>query len=174
MNYLTLFCKFTENRKHHIGERIIHMTLSLNITARYNASTKIITTVNKSTVVDIIASVLRDDKAFDYSDFKHGRITFGKNGIVSQQELTQRLNKLTTWVRDLWATANIDEHLQSADSKDSGMGFIIDDLIETPLQNKQVKAIFKTKKNFEEAMRALVFLQDALSYNTLISITIFG
>lgn len=150
------------------------MTLSLNITARYNASTKIITTVNKSTVVDIIASVLRDDKAFDYSDFKNGRITFGKNGIVSQQELTQRLNKLTTWVRDLWATANIDEQLQSADSQDSGMGFIIDDLIETPLQNKQVKAIFKTKKNFEEAMRALVFLQDALAYNTLISITIFG
>lgn len=150
------------------------MTLSLNITARYNASTKIITTVNKSTVVDIIASVLRDDKAFDYSDFKNGRLTFGKNGIVSQQELTQRLNKLTTWTRDLWAKANIKEQLQSADSKDDGMGFIIDDLVETPLLNKQVKAIFKTKKNFEEAMRALVFLQDALAYNTLISITIFG
>lgn len=149
------------------------MTLSLNITARYNASTKIITTVNKSAVVDIIASVLRDDKAFDYSDFKHGRITFGENGIVSQQELTQRLNKLMTWTRELWAKADIDEQLQSADSKDSGMGFIIDDLIETPLLNKQVKAIFKTKKNFEEAMRALVFLQDALAYNTLISITIF-
>lgn len=147
--------------------------LSLNITARYNDTTKIINTVHKIDVANIVASVLREDKIFDYTDFKHGRIDFGKNGIITKTELQTRLANLMAWTRELWASSEIDDAIQSADNKDDGMGFIIDDLIEVPFTNKQAIAIFGTKKNFEQAMRALVFLNDALNYNNLISITIF-